>query len=64
MVINLGKFEIKHGEDDDRLHVTVDGIYLIINKTNEGLILDVVDDEEGDMLWEACLDNEILYPPE
>jgi len=58
----FGKFKVEYGDDTDRLHISFDGIYLIVNKTSEGLILDVVDEKLGDVISSVSVDNEQLYP--
>ena len=54
---NIGEYAIRQGDEPERISLEIDGLDISINRTNEGLILDVFK-SEGDVLREVCIANE------
>jgi len=60
MKCSINDYSVTGGEDKDRLHITIDKTYIIINRTSEGIIIDLYDDDTVELIDTMATDNEML----
>jgi hypothetical protein len=55
-------FNVEQGDDVDRIHITVGDAYLIVKKTSDGLLVDVMNEDSGDTVHKLSLTNDDFTP--
>ena len=55
-------FNVEQGDDVERIHITVGDVYLIVKKTSDGLLVDVMNECSGDTVHKLSLTNDDISP--